>query len=220
MSETAETTTTTTETTTTTTTPIFRLTVKDTETGVETPVDVKTCARGVICDQDKTAQDHFATLAEHVADETNPHGVTAAQVGADPSGSAAAVQTNLNTHTADKSNPHEVTAAQVGLGNVDNTADEDKPVSTAQAAAIATAKSEAIAASASAQHTHAASDITSGTVPVARGGTGATTAEAARTNLGITPGNIGAATTDELDAVRRKVSGPSTFQRLIGWRFV
>jgi hypothetical protein len=35
-----------------------------------------------------------------------------------------------------------VTKAHVGLGNVDNTADSAKPVSTAQAAAIATAKSE------------------------------------------------------------------------------
>ena len=38
-----------------------------------------------------------------------------------------------------------VTKAHVGLGNVDNTADSAKPVSTAQATAIATAKSEAIA---------------------------------------------------------------------------
>ena len=38
-----------------------------------------------------------------------------------------------------------LTKASVGLANVDNTADASKPVSTAQAAAIATAKSEAIA---------------------------------------------------------------------------
>jgi hypothetical protein len=38
-----------------------------------------------------------------------------------------------------------VTKSHVGLGNVDNTADSAKPVSTAQATAIATAKSEAIA---------------------------------------------------------------------------
>ena len=38
-----------------------------------------------------------------------------------------------------------VTKTHVGLGNVDNTADSAKPVSTAQAAAIATAKSEALA---------------------------------------------------------------------------
>jgi hypothetical protein len=38
-----------------------------------------------------------------------------------------------------------LTKSSVGLGNVDNTSDADKPVSTAQASAIATAKSEAIA---------------------------------------------------------------------------
>ena len=38
--------------------------------------------------------------------------------------------TNLNNHVNDTGNPHAVTKDQVGLGNVDNTADIDKPVST------------------------------------------------------------------------------------------
>lgn len=42
-----------------------------------------------------------------------------------------AVQSNLTTHITNKQNPHSVTKAQVGLGNVDNTSDADKPVSTA-----------------------------------------------------------------------------------------
>lgn len=46
----------------------------------------------------------------------------------------------LTSHVNNKSNPHAVTKAQVGLGYVDNTADLDKPVSTAQATAIAAAK--------------------------------------------------------------------------------
>lgn len=40
-----------------------------------------------------------------------------------------------------------------------------------------------------------ATDITSGTLPISRGGTGATTAADARTKLGITPENIGAIST-------------------------
>lgn len=40
-------------------------------------------------------------------------------------------------HIADLANPHQVTKAQVGLGNADNTSDINKPVSTAQATAIA-----------------------------------------------------------------------------------
>lgn len=42
-----------------------------------------------------------------------------------------AVQTNLETHINNKSNPHEVNKTQVGLGNVDNTSDANKPISTA-----------------------------------------------------------------------------------------
>lgn len=42
----------------------------------------------------------------------------------------------FNNHAGDSNNPHAVTKAQVGLGNVDNTSDADKPVSTAQATAI------------------------------------------------------------------------------------
>lgn len=41
------------------------------------------------------------------------------------------VQNNLTTHISDKSNPHSVTKVQVGLGNVDNTSDANKPISTA-----------------------------------------------------------------------------------------
>ena len=51
---------------------------------------------------------------------------------------------NLSTHINDTSNPHSVTATQIGLGNVDNTSDASKPVSTLQAQAIAAAvKNEA-----------------------------------------------------------------------------
>lgn len=52
----------------------------------------------------------------------------------------AASKTEFDDHTANKENPHEVTKAQVGLGNVDDTSDANKPVSTAQATAIADAK--------------------------------------------------------------------------------
>ena len=50
----------------------------------------------------------------HLVDKNNPHQVTAEQVGADASGSAAAVQTKLDAHTANKNNPHKVTAEQIG----------------------------------------------------------------------------------------------------------
>ena len=66
-------------------------------------------------------------VSVHQADTTNVHGIA---------------DTSLLATTADVA---AVTKTSLGLGNVDNTADASKPVSTAQASAIATAKSEAIA---------------------------------------------------------------------------
>jgi hypothetical protein len=71
-----------------------------------------------------------------------------------------AADTKISTHNTDTSDVHgiadtsllalksevaAVTKTTLGLGNVDNTADTAKPVSTAQSTAIATAKAEAIA---------------------------------------------------------------------------
>lgn len=67
-------------------------------------------------------------------------------------------------HMNNKSNPHGVTKAQVGLGNVNNTADRDKTVKLA-------------------------GNVT-GTVAVANGGTGATSATGALTNLGAMAANL------------------------------
>lgn len=46
------------------------------------------------------------------------------------------VQNNIDTHTTKQDNPHKVTKEQVGLGDVDNTSDLNKPVSTATQYAI------------------------------------------------------------------------------------
>ena len=94
-------------------------------------------------------------INDHIANVENPHQVTKAQVGLGnvdntsdlnkPVSTAqqaaidlakSEVSTALTTHIQDKNNPHSVTKAQVGLGNVDNTADLNKPVSVAQQAAI------------------------------------------------------------------------------------
>ena len=46
------------------------------------------------------------------------------------------LKTSFSSHMKDFSNPHKVTKEQVDLGNVDNTSDMDKPVSTAQQDAL------------------------------------------------------------------------------------
>lgn len=77
------------------------------------------------------------TINAHVNNKTNPHNVTAAQLGlGNVTTELATVERDLSAHEKNTDNPHNVTAAQIGLGNVDNTSDMDKPVSTAQGAVI------------------------------------------------------------------------------------
>ena len=51
-------------------------------------------------------------------------------------GKIARAVASLIAHIANKSNPHSVTKAQVGLGNVDNTSDVNKPISSATQTAL------------------------------------------------------------------------------------
>lgn len=53
-----------------------------------------------------------------------------------------ALEDKTNVHIANTDNPHQVTKEQVGLSNVDNTADIDKPISTATQSAIDVVKEE------------------------------------------------------------------------------
>lgn len=67
----------------------------------------------------KTADAAQSAIADHIANKDNPHGVTAAQVGAYTKEEA---DEALRVHTSNKENPHGVTAAQVGaytMGEVD-----------------------------------------------------------------------------------------------------
>lgn len=61
---------------------------------------------------------------------------TNAQSGTAVAEAVETINTTLTTHIADKNNPHQVTKNQVGLGNVNNTSDADKPVSTATQTAL------------------------------------------------------------------------------------
>ena len=112
--------------------------------------------------------DDIEGINEHIEDKSNPHNVTAAQVGAipaaqkgaaggvaelgsngkvpveqlpdmnyDPAGSAAAVQSNLNTHIGNKNNPHNVTASQVGADPAGSAAAAQQAAQTAAAQALA-----------------------------------------------------------------------------------
>lgn len=67
---------------------------------------------------------------------TNTASITSINQSVEALQSSKADTTDLSSHTSNASNPHNVTAEQVGLGNVDNTSDADKPISTATQTAL------------------------------------------------------------------------------------
>lgn len=109
---------------------------------------------GVMSNTDKTNLDNTVQgLANEITDRTNAINSLRTELKtyvdeliADTGSDVTALETKVNNHLANKSNPHTVTKAQVGLGNASNTSDADKPVSTAQATAIADAKAAGTAA--------------------------------------------------------------------------
>lgn len=109
---------------------------------------------GVMTAADKTNLDNTVQgLANEITNRTNAINALRTELKtyvddliADTGSDVTALETKVNNHIANKSNPHAVTRAQVGLSNVNNTADAKKPVSTAQAAAIADAKAAGTAA--------------------------------------------------------------------------
>jgi hypothetical protein len=89
-------------------------------------------------------------LSNHEADTTNIHGIADTSLLATTANVATAKSEAIDAAAVASENYTDgvvaaLTKSSVGLANVDNTSDANKPVSTAQATAIATAKSEAIA---------------------------------------------------------------------------
>lgn len=127
--------------------------VSDSQSSILLPAATKTAA-GVMTAADKTNLDNTVQgLANEITNRTNAINALRTELKtyvddliADTGSDVTALETKVNNHIANKSNPHAVTKTQVGLGNVDNTSDANKPVSTAQATAIADAKAAGTAA--------------------------------------------------------------------------
>lgn len=114
---------------------------------------VSSAQASAIADAKQAGTTAQANLDAHISNKENPHEVTKSQIGlsdvdntsdknkpvstpqataiADAKKAGTDAQANLTAHINDKQNPHEVTKAQVGLGDVDNTSDVNKPISTA-----------------------------------------------------------------------------------------
>jgi hypothetical protein len=126
---------------------------RGTDVNVTIPAATKTTA-GVMTAQDKTNLDNTVQgLANEITNRTNAINALRTELKtyvddliADTGSDVTALETKVNNHIANKSNPHTVNKTQVGLGNVNNTSDANKPVSTAQATAIADAKAAGTAA--------------------------------------------------------------------------
>ena len=106
---------------------------------VDTFDDRLTIAEGDASDAKQDAID-AKELAEDTAETVSgfDNRITQAEQNAtDGKSIAQTTSGNLTTHTSDMNNPHQVTKAQIGLGNVDNTSDLNKPVSTATQQALA-----------------------------------------------------------------------------------
>lgn len=127
--------------------------VNETQHTFDIPAATQTVA-GVMTAADKKNLDNTVTgLANEITNRTNAINSLRTElktyideVVGNTDTDLTALETKVNQHIANKSNPHAVTKTQVGLGNADNTSDANKPVSTAQASAIADAKAAGTAA--------------------------------------------------------------------------
>lgn len=100
--------------------------------------------------QNKAVVAQFSSVASSIADEIMRASAAETELATSIANEAtrakaaeSANSTTIANHIADANNPHKVTKSQLGLGNVDNTSDVNKPVSTAQQTAINTAYSNA-----------------------------------------------------------------------------
>ena len=82
----------------------------------------------------------------------NDDGSVTISASGDVSSEDTVARETIDNHKLNKNNPHNVTAEQIGLNNVNNTADLDKPISTAVQTALDN--------KANIKHTHKKSDIT------------------------------------------------------------
>jgi hypothetical protein len=109
-------------------------------TNVHGIADTSTLATTSDVSTAQTAAESSASgyVSTHNSETTNVHGIADTSILVTTTGTQTLTNKTITS-------PVGIVKADVGLGNVDNTADASKPVSTAQATAIETAKTEAIA---------------------------------------------------------------------------
>ena len=121
-----------------------------------------------------------SVISSHTSNKSNPHKVTAEQVGADTKGSAASALTDAKDYT-DTSIANLINGAPTTLDTLSEIA-----TAMSENEDVVAALESAIGTKANTTHTHSASNITSGTLAVGRGGTGVTSNPSMLVNLAST----------------------------------
>lgn len=146
---------------------------------IDTTTKVSYISVGTTSPADWESSDSSGAIAAHVAD-LDPHSQYTTN---------AEAQFLIDIHANNTLNPHSVTKSQIGLGNADNTSDVNKPVSTAQQAALDLKLTKSLNLSDVSSASAARSNLGLGDVaienvlPIAKGGTGQVNATAALNNL-------------------------------------
>ena len=112
----------------------------------------------------------MVAMPDHIANKGNPHGVTAAQVGADKSGSAADALSQAKAYTDQKVSaiPTPDVSAQISAHNTSGSAHSDIRALASNAQNAANAAQEAVASKAP-MYTYGTTDLTAGSSPLATG---------------------------------------------------
>lgn len=104
--------------------------LRDADTAIDDKADQALSKAGEALTTANNA-DANATYAVNIATTFDGRLTQAESDASDAKDAATNAVNTVNGHLTDYNNPHSVTASQVGLGNVDNTSDLDKPISTA-----------------------------------------------------------------------------------------
>lgn len=122
----------------------------------------------------------------------------------------------VSAHAANTSNPHATTKAQVGLGNVDNTSDLGKPISTAAQTALA-GKQDSLISGTNIRTINGQSVLGSGDLTVAGAGSGANLSWTASPTGAVLASDTGTdATLTLADATNAGLMAPAQVTKLSG----